>query len=502
MNNRLPINPINRDGRLEASSGLGAAIAARKPPAWLEALREMLPADSVLDDAASLWVYSRDRAPYSTFSVRHGRTPAGLPAAIACPANVTDLQAVVRFARERAIPLLPYGAGSGVLGGAIPLGGELLIDLKRLNAVVDLCEDDCMVTVEAGINGAQLESWLNARGFTTGHHPQSLHMSTVGGWVVCRGAGQSSTRYGKIEDMVLGLEVILPDGRELRVAPVARRSAGPSIKDLFVGSEGVLGFVTRVTLRVWPLPEHREPLVLAFPSLAAGFTAMRHIMQAELRPAILRLYDEHESASRAGGRAPFGTHPVMAILEFAGARRLAAVERDLALEIACRELAQAADHAPYLEWLQHRYVSTSVGYQSKGWYADTLEVTGRWSTLAAMNAEMAAVARAAHPRIDFGAHWSHAYAEGACQYMTMRLPPMSDEEAMPVLSALADRLQGIALAHGGSISHHHGIGLLRGHNLPTELGIGHELLVALKDHLDPKGLLSPGKLGFPTRGGQ
>lgn len=481
---------------MAAPRSLSQALAQRHAPPWLGALRDLLPPGSVLDEAPALWVYSRDRSPYSTFSVRRNRPPGGLPAAIACPSTLDQLQSVVCFSRANRIALLPFGAGSGVLGGALPLADELMVDLKRLNAVLELNELDSTVTVQAGINGAQFEAWLNERGYTTGHHPQSLHMSTVGGWVACRGAGQSSTRYGKIEDMVLGLEVVLPDGRLLAITPVARRSAGPSIKDIFVGSEGILGIITTVTLRVWRLPERREPVVLAFPSLEAALLAMRSVMQAELRPAVLRLYDPHESRHRARGRQPFDTHPVMAILEFAGPSQLVAAERQLAMEIVAQQGAVIADGAPYTEWIANRYLSTSVDYQARDWYADTLEVTGCWSTLMAMHAAMAAAARVAHPALEFGAHWSHAYPEGACQYMTMRLPPMPDDEALPILQSLADQIQDIALAHGGSISHHHGIGLLRGHNLGKELGIGHEILQALKDHLDPAGLLVPGKLGM------
>ncbi len=137
----------------------------------------------------------------------------------------SELAALLAFARARAIPVIPFGGGSGVLGGTLPVAHELVIDLKRLNRVLDLDETNCTVTVQAGMNGGQFEDALNARGFTSGHLPQSLHMSTVGGWAACRSAGQNSTRYGKIEDMILGLEVVLPDGRLLR--PARRHGTRP-----------------------------------------------------------------------------------------------------------------------------------------------------------------------------------------------------------------------------------------------------------------------------------
>jgi alkyldihydroxyacetonephosphate synthase len=485
-----------------ASRSLEEVLAARQSPSWIPALRALVGDEAVRDDPAALWVYSRDRSPFAVFNVRRLRIPASLPSAVVSPTSVEELQQVVRFAREHGIAVLPFGAGSGVLGAAMPVSGELILDLKALNHIVAFEPIDGLVTVQAGLNGAQLEAWLDERGWTTGHHPQSLHMSTVGGWVACRGAGQSSSRYGKIEDMVQGCTVVLPDSRLLEVRPVSRRSAGPSLKDLFVGSEGTLGVLATVTLRVWPKPQAKLPLVLAFDDLDAGFSTLRQIMQAELRPAVVRLYDAHETAHRVGGRAPFDNKPIMAILECAGSESLAALERDLSWQIARSNGAVTAADTPYLEWLNTRYLSGSVQYQVRDWYADTIEVTGRWSALPNMHREFAAAARAAHPQIDFGAHWSHAYPDGACEYMTMRLPPMPEDEAIPLLFGLADQIQDITLRNGGAISHHHGIGILRGYKLLDELGLGMEILQAIKDHLDPQGLFAPGKLGMPDRGGQ
>jgi alkyldihydroxyacetonephosphate synthase len=374
-----------------------------------------------------------------------------------------------------------------------------VVDLKRLDDIVYFEPQDALVTVQAGMNGARLEAWLNSRGWTTGHHPQSLHMSTVGGWVACRGAGQSSTRYGKIEDMVQGCTVVLPDGRMLDIPAVARRSTGPSIKDIFVGSEGIFGVIVSVTLRIWPAPELRKPLVLAFPALGAGFDAIRQILHSEVRPAIVRLYDEHETAQRTQGQSPYDDSPVMAIMEFAGNARLVDLEYELARDVASKHGATLALNDYYETWLKHRYLSMSVGYQSKDWFADTIEVAGRWSALPAMHAQIVEAARAAHPALEFGAHWSHCYPEGACEYMTMRLPPMDDAAATEILFTLSDEIQDITLAHGGAISHHHGVGLLRGYKLHQELGIGLELVQALKDYLDPHGLFVPGKLGLAQR---
>jgi alkyldihydroxyacetonephosphate synthase len=319
--------------------------------------------------------------------------------------------------------------------------------------------------------------------------------------VAARGAGQCSGRYGKIEDMVLGLAAVLPDGRTLRIAPVARRAVGPSLKDLLVGSEGVYGVITELTLRVWRLPESRLPVVLGFASLAAGLDAMRETLQAELRPAVVRLYDEEESRQRGAAAGIGESLPVLAILEFCGSARLAALERELALEIAARHGARALDDEPYRHWSAHRFESYSPQWQSAGHFMDTIEVTAGWSALPALHARIRDALRALVPGIHFGTHWSHAYPEGACQYMTFRLPPMPLEQALALHRAAWDIAQRACLEAGGTISHHHGVGLFRNPWLREELGPGLELLQALKDHLDPDNLFVPGKLALRGRPG-
>jgi alkyldihydroxyacetonephosphate synthase len=468
----------------------------RATPGWLAELRAIVGRQQVLTETADLWAYCRDRSPYAVFSARNSRVPATLPTAVACPGSVVELSEVVRLSRRLGIPVIPFGAGSGVMGGALPVAHELVIDLKRLNSLLELNETDGTATVQAGMNGGQFEAALNARGFTSGHLPQSLHMSTVGGWAACRSAGQSSTRYGKIEDMVLGLEVVLPDGQLLRIRPAARRAVGPGLQDLFIGSEGVLGVITELTLRVWRLPEVRHGVVLAFPSLEAGFGALRQVMQSELRPAVARLYDHEESQQRTGGKGPFVARPFLAILEFCGSARLAGLERDLTLDICRAAGAAQSDDRLYREWLKHRYVSYSTPWYARDYFNDTIEITGCWSALPGMHVAMREAVRATAPEAQFSMHWSHFYPDGACQYMTLRLPPMPEERALSAMRLVWDAVTCECLARGGSMSHHHGVGLFRAPWMSSEHGAGFELLKALKQHLDPGHLFLPHKLGL------
>jgi len=471
------------------------------PASLCAAFIDIVGSQYVLTAHADRYAYCRDRLPYGLFRLRTGKLPSTLPAAIVCPLNEAELTAVVALAIQHKIALIPFGAGSGVLGGTIPLNCEVIVDLKRMNRIVAINEVDGTVTVQAGMNGGQFENALKQRGYTAGHLPQSINMSTVGGWAACRGAGQASSRYGKIEDIVVGLKAVLANGQSLQVRPVARRSVGPSIKDMLVGSEGVFGFITEITLRIWRLPEQESGMVLAFPSLQAGFDALRSIMQSELRPAVMRLYDHEESQQRTEHLAQFKEKPILCILKFSGLREMAELERNLSLRICQSHGAEVADSSPYEEWEKNRYNSYSVKWQTQGYFMDTIEVTGTWSGLPAMYAQIKQALHGLHPEFYFGAHWSHIYSEGACQYMTMRLPPMDEETALALHRQAWDLVERLCLTHGGSIAHHHGAGLFRNQWLREELNTGMDLLQILKDGIDPDNLLNPGKLGLRAAAG-
>lgn len=462
----------------------------------LAELSDIVGVGNVADDFDTRLRYGRDCLPYAKYRYRSGEMPGTLPAAVVRPGDTEETARLIAHLRAHGKRIVPVGTCSGVLGGAIPLCREVAIDTSRMDRIVAIDTENQLVTVQAGMNGGDFEAALNAEGWTAGHYPQSIDISTVGGWAACRGGGQASSRYGKIEDIVTGLTVVLPDGRILKVASEARRAVGPSIKDLFIGSEGTLGLITELTLRIWRLPEVVDDTVLGFPDVVAATRAARRIMQAELRPTIVRLYDAEETRARTEGIAFFRTLPVMAFLSFSGPRRLADAEKALALEIALEEGAKVGPDEPMIDWRANRYVSASASWTEKGYFMDTVEVTLPWSRLVEGYERMSAAVSAISEEAHFGAHWSHVYSDGACQYMTFRLPPMPDEKALPLHAAIWDALQEIALECSGSISHHHGVGVFRGKWMASELGAGLDILQALKDALDPGNLVNPGKLGL------
>lgn len=465
------------------------------------ALSKIVGEGHVLKSQDERAAYAHDRLPYANFRARAGALVGTLPGLVLRPATTEEVCDIVKLAAKCDQPIIPYGSGSGVLGGIIPLQSEFMIDMQRMDRILDVDTVNNLVTVEAGMNGEAFEDALNAKGYTTGHLPQSLTISTVGGWAACRGGGQESSRYGKIENIVVGLKAVLPDGQMMEIRPLPKRATGPSILDLIVGNEGTMAIITELTLRIWKLPEAEEAMVFALPDRAAALDLARHIMQEGMHPRLVRLYDEKETLGRTQGIEAFGARPVMANIVVCGAPAIVAAEAGIVRGFAKQLDAVETETRPFDDWRAKRYVSITKQWQDKGYFNDTVEVTVNWSHVNALYNAIAEQVKSVHPDAHFSAHWSHVYPEGVCQYMTLRLPPMDQGEALPLHARLWEIAEGETLAHGGSIAHHHGSGLFRGGWMDGEHGVGMDLLRKVKSAIDPQNIFNPGKLGFAPRYG-
>jgi len=463
---------------------------------WYDALCEAVGKENVIDGFAEKLAYGRDRWPYANLKYRFGEFPCFVPLLIVFPGTYEEVRNVLIIANENRVPVVPYGFGSGVLGGAAPVENGLVLDLKRLNNLVGIDEICGLATAQAGMNGELFEAALNKRKLTLGHFPQSLNISTVGGWLSCRSAGQASTRYGKIEDMVVGLKVALSDGRFLEIEPAPRRAVGPSIKDIFVGAEGTMGIILEGTFRVLPYPERESIHAVAFKDYLTGLEALRRIMQAELRPAVLRLYDEHESYGKIAEYPEYSGYSCLAMLSFMGLKELVEVEEELSLKI-CKELGGTeGSPEPVYKWMEHRYESLSAKPVSEGRMMDTIEIAAPWIALPEIYEGAREMIREVNPEAHFGAHWSHMYPDGGCMYMTFIIPASNDAKATSEHSKIWENIMQLTLKEKGTISHHHGIGYFRSKWLVQELGIGHDILKDIKSVLDPNHILNPGKLAL------
>jgi alkyldihydroxyacetonephosphate synthase len=469
-----------------------------------DALIEALAGDGVAvsSDPGARADAARDWWPLSIAWAARGQVPAQ-PAAVARPTDTAGVAMVLRRCNEARVPVTPTAGGSGVCGGSIPVFGGLSLDLTGLSGLHDLDEASLLADVGAGTFGPDLEAALGSSGtgYTFGHWPQSMDISTVGGWIACRGAGQYSTRYGKIEDLVDGLEVVLADGTIIRTDGAAPRSAtGPSLTQLFLGSEGTLGVVTEARLRVTPRPATEGRRAHGFGSFADGLEACRRVLRRGATPAVLRLYDRTESRRNFDVKAC-----VMVILDEADP-----VIVESTLRICDEECATARrlDDELVARWLDERNDTSALGPLWKAnIVVDTIEVAGRWSVLAELADDVVKTLGDLDGTLAASVHESHAYPDGACLYFTFggRRPvggaPGDDAELAwqeAFYRQAWDSATACVLRHGAAISHHHGIGLNRGRFLPEALGPGFAVVQSLKDALDPAGILNPGKLGLAS----
>lgn len=259
------------------------------PTSLIVDLARIVGAQGVSTQDGDRLAYARDAWPRDLIRVRGGEIPAA-PSCVVWPESAMEVAKVLELAARVHVPVVPYGAGSGVAGGARPTEGGIILDLKRMRSIRRLDEKNLRAEVEAGIIGERLERLLNDRGYTLGHFPSSIVCSTVGGWLAARSAGQMSTLYGKIEDIALGLEVVTP-GRVRRAYVGPRPASGPGWNALVMGSEGTLAAITAAELRIRPLPAARDLRGFRFPDVKAGLDAIRLMLRANLRPAVVRLYD-------------------------------------------------------------------------------------------------------------------------------------------------------------------------------------------------------------------
>ena len=297
-------------------------------------LIELLGPDNVVTDHRELQLSSIDR--YRKYQDIHGVFVLPIPAAVAYVRTTDDVAAVLTYANEHRINVVPRTGRSATEGGLETIVADsIVLDGSRMNRILDIDAENMQATVECGVVLEDLENALRPLGLTTGHSPQSKPLAQLGGLTATRSIGQLSTLYGGIEDMVVGLEAVFPNGTVTRIKNVPRRAAGPDIRHIVIGNEGALCYITEVTVKLFRFtPETTRFLGYRVPDMATGFAILREVMVAGLRPAVMRLYDEDDSqghfapvADNHGGGRPPGSGRGCAARRSAG--RLGGGGRDL-----------------------------------------------------------------------------------------------------------------------------------------------------------------------------
>jgi len=478
-----------------------------------------LPASTPFDtDPALRLRHARGQSFPDWIALRFGR-PGPLADGVALPVTHEDAAQVLASAQKLGAVVIPYGGGTSVVGHLqVPAADRPVVNisLERMNRMLELDEASLLAQFGAGTPGPQIEAQLARRGFLLGHFPQSYEYSTVGGWVVTRSSGQQSLRYGRIEQLFAAGRLATPRG-ELRVGGHPASAAGPDLRELVLGSEGRLGLLTEVTVRVRPLPEREDFHAVFFPTWEMGVEATRRMVQSDIPLSMLRLSNPVETETQltlAGHDKAIawlkrylrlrgsGLKPVMLMVGFTGINREVLRTRREALGIAKQCRGVHAGKAMGKAWAAKRFHGPYLrnALWQAGYGVDTVETAVNWPQVgdavhAIEEAAHKALAAAGERVLAFS-HLSHVYRQGCSVYSTFvfRAAPGYEENLArweKLKRAVSETIVGL----GGTISHQHGVGADHAPYLPAEKGeLGMDLIRAAARELDPQGIMNPGKL--------
>jgi alkyldihydroxyacetonephosphate synthase len=471
----------------------------------------------VRDDRAERIAHAAGRGYADLVRLRSGELE-GAPDAVVLPSSHEQVRALLELCADRSIAVVPFGGGTSVVGGVAPLRGQhdavLALDMRRTSKLVDLDATSRTVTVEAGIRAAALERYLSERALTLGHFPQSFEYVSLGGCVATRSAGQASSGYGSIEKMVLGLRLAAPAG-DVELPAVPATAAGPGVRQLLVGSEGTLGVIDLLELRVRAAPRERSYEGYFFADFSAGVQALRSLAQQHAMPEVARLSDEHEtrmSLALAGtralkdrlGRAYLSVRGYrdgcLAILGFEGDGGELADRRARARAIVRSSGGLAVGRSPGQAWLRGRFAAPYLRDEllTHGVMVETLETATQWSNLAALHRAVGgaitqALSGCGTPGIAM-CHVSHLYETGASLYFTF-LAQRRQQDEIGQWHAVKQAASAAIVRGGGTITHHHAVGLDHVPWMQEEIGaLSISALRAIKRELDPSAIMNPGKL--------
>ena len=462
-------------------------------------LKEIVGEAHVVTEKAALQDAAKDYIGYRQFQRHSGHNMVNLAACAVRPQNTGQVSEVLKYLNEIGADVTPRAGGSSVTKSIEPEEGGVILDCSDMRGILEINEQDRYVTARAGTPLDEMEKKLNEMGYTAGHFPQSLPLASLGGLAATRSIGQFSTLYGGIEDLLLALEAVMPDGRVIRIKNVPRRSVGPDLRQLFIGSEGMLGFITEVTMKIFPYrPENRWLRAYGVKGMQTGLDLIQEIMQEGYKPAVVRLHDPVEVENVIKIDAPKDTALLIFIVD--GPEKVVKANAEGIAEIAAKYQAADLGPKPAEHWFKTRndvcytYIDQPI-YYNMGAVVDTCEISANWSSIGKI---YTAVRERMIREIDnlylIGGHSSHSYTTGTNLYFEFAYlakshePQAVEDEYFKVLTIIMEEV----LRCGGSIAHHHGSGKYRTRWMPQEHGSSYELLYQIKQALDPKGIMNKG----------
>ena len=472
-----------------------------------EALVAILGPEGVSWDATTLERYAKD-------ALRRSRAFPDLqkmtfkPEIVAKPVSTDQVSAIVKLAAEHKVPIVPYGGGTGLMGGVLPVKGGITIDLKGMNRILSISQQDKAVYVEAGVVLRILEEELNRKRLILGHDPWTLSFATVGGAISTDGLGYRGGKYGSMGDQVLGLEVVLPNGQVLQTRGVPKSSTGMSLHHLFIGAEGIFGIITKAMLRVFPMPERRTIRAFGFPSFEDGFGAIVEMFAIGLTPALLDFSESNPSLPHRMLRRILSPSSPSAILYlgFEGFKEEVAAQESRAIRI-CQEFGAwelGPKEAQHFWDTRHRIAERY--YRSPLFALGNTLLTNLMKNLkydfvhVSLPASQVLEYRRRCPEI-LSRHHAHLL-----EYALWTRPELfsvvivgmalTESQAVGKIAGAVNELLALAQDLGGSMEYCHGVGLRLGHLMERELGYGLEVVKGIKSALDPDNIMNPGKLGL------
>jgi len=488
-----------------------------------ERLGQIVPTERVKTDDYERAFHARGQSYLDLLQLRAGNIDTA-PDAVVYPNSSEEVAGVVRFCHEENVALIPFGGGSSVVGGVTAVSGDgqsalITLDMTLMDEVLEIDGQALTARVQAGIYGPKLEADLAKQGYTLGHYPQSFEFSTLGGWIAHRGAGQQSNKYGKAEKWFVAATLATPQGIwSSENFPAS--AAGPQLGSLIVGSEGTLGVITEAVVKIQPAPEKKDYRGYVFGTFEAGLKTVREVVQAGIPVAMLRLSDADEtqflSALRGGGSTSMGEMRLCVLLvghEGTEAAVDAAVSQSQS--IAANNQGMHLGEDPGQGWYKGRFSGPYLRdpLLDRGLAVETLETSTGWSNIEHLHAAVTdtltgALKEHAAPGVGSQpdtvsslvmAHLSHSYSDGASLYFTFVFPRDLSREIEQFRNVKAAACEAL-LAGGGTISHHHGVGLDHAGYLEREKGaLGVQVLRSIKAQIDPGGILNPGKLIEPSQ---
>ncbi len=474
--------------------------------AIVDHLKNIVGPQRVITEEQVLKEYSHDR--YKKFETIFGVYTTPIPAAVVKLADTQQVSDVLKFLNENKINCVARTGGTATEGGLETIvENSVVLDGSPMNQIITIDPTNMLATAQCGVNLGELEDRLRDQGYTTGHSPQSKPLAHMGGLVATRSIGQFSTLYGAIEDMVVGLEAVFPNGEITRIKNVPRRACGPDIRHVIIGNEGALCYITEVTVKIFRYyPENNQFLAWAVDHMKTGFEILREVMVAGYRPSVARLYDAEDGVQHSFDQ--FAAEKCVLMFMAEGNQRMARATAEGIDEIVgkyneCRKIDSKIieNWFNHLNWGPEKIAEERELIRRNHHIGFTTEVSGNWDCINTIYENALKRIRTEYPHFDdltmLGGHSSHSYQTGTNLYFVYDYDVVDckpEEEINKYHIPLNTLIVEETLKAGGSMVHHHGIGKYRTLWTKTEHGSAYYILKGLKAQFDPNGIMNTGTI--------